>query len=1270
MKYTNRIIAVIIGITLLSTTLPIGVFASVEEASIQINESTIADAPKDVAESSEIITIDGNEIEIYNSVTYIENPNFSVKSVILKNAAGVITNSIAANGTLYQVIVTKKVSDVIPAKMIAAVYDDIGKLVKMSVSHISGTGTINSDTTYTLNMQFNPIITEHKLKIMIWDDMDTLEPFATPYDSDIIMIDTVYNNTIETSGQQHSYEFTVPQDGNYAISAPTGTGISGSLYHSSNPTTPLATKSNMSSTNKLFAYMSRNEVYTIKLTSTTTGIYSFMLTASTDDSAITTLSLTTAATANIAYVGGYAYYKFTPTDTATYFIEASGNILPFGTLIDSSNETLAYEDNLEYANEISISHNLTSGQTYYIKIGSKARQIGTASIYIKKVKVTTSGTNSVSFTGKLGTASSKRVGISIYDQAGTLVNIWQVNTVSGGTFSYSLTLPLSGKGYQYIINQAANTIPVYGTFGSEMITNKIKTTVAANAPPAATVSRTFSRSNLAANTTFGADFTIKNNDSANSQEIFVDFILYNSSGEIVRSCGMGYIYAPNQQQVQHTEMQLPSNVSGHTLKIFIWQGASVYNSSHIPLYTSYSVTTSGTSTLSLPSEELDEESIGETEVTSSNELIDTEIDESIIETYEEKRDTYQAQTEGLNIVPAGFGQLDQIDMNYQVTYDGKNTGGVLKYGTNNVKVFFKNKTTSSVTFEPLVLWGEYDENGDLQTTYFQWCDPVTVAAKGQNGDVLTIDYKVKAPNGTDFACGYWAINSDYDYVCLNPIAMRVDGLYQGQATPLFFQEAGGGKYIFCNNREGIKRTDLADSNNPNGARLLMHEKGLGNGEYEMMISHNNDTSLDTNQQTGQHSSNGTGGFPIFVDAQFYDPYGTARIEIESAAYYIPTGKVDPYLGGPLSYACIPAYANYRKIQIVDLALNNPYNPQTVMKTKNSTTKYIHNFSESNSLWAGDVFVNNVYTSVPNGYVMYMVLKFRIVNSNGVEVNVAAFRDNGNGLNNRFSNYQAGGDPYVTAPFQKDYQYKGIADTLPLVESHVILAFDDTTQNNSSLPVTVFNAFEPGGRQVNWWKTQLNPQADSYNADFCAESDMIKIRYNDPTKRDAYGISYSGAKDGTWQFDVFHSDTYQFPANRNSSNNPNYILPRPTIQGSSRGSSNVNEAANLANYGVVTRYYYRIRNYGVVDKSIKINLETRSNNVIIARYITSNPQDQNDPSNIIFAKYKGEINPPLPAANDTVFWVDAFAGYETYFCIDIILPTGNAGGMKNEVVVTN
>jgi hypothetical protein len=138
-------------------------------------------------------------------------------------------------------------------------------------------------------------------------------------------------------------------------------------------------------------------------------------------------------------------------------------------------------------------------------------------------------------------------------------------------------------------------------------------------------------------------------------------------------------------------------------------------------------------------------------------------------------------------------------MNYQVRHDGENTGGELEYGKNIISIYFKNKTSQTQTFDPLVLWGEYNSSGEFEQTYFQWCESITLAPKGDsNGnDVKRIDYEVKVPDGTDFAAAYWAVNDDYNYVCLNPTALRVDGLYQGQATPLFFTETGQGKYIYC-----------------------------------------------------------------------------------------------------------------------------------------------------------------------------------------------------------------------------------------------------------------------------------------------------------------------------------------------------------------------------------------------------------------------------------------------------------------------------------------
>jgi hypothetical protein len=148
-------------------------------------------------------------------------------------------------------------------------------------------------------------------------------------------------------------------------------------------------------------------------------------------------------------------------------------------------------------------------------------------------------------------------------------------------------------------------------------------------------------------------------------------------------------------------------------------------------------------------------------------------------------------------------------------------------------------------------------------------------------------------------------------------------------------------------------------------------------------------------------------------------------------------------------------------------------------------------------------------------------------------------------------------------------------------------------------------------------------------------DILKFRYNDPTKYEAYGNSFSGAKDGTWKFDVFHSDTFRYPNYRSSTSDPNFVLPRPNLiynpaQGFYNGSSNVFDSSNLANYGVITRYNYEVYNYSEYQRFINFNLETSSNNVIVLR----NPSD---PEGNYIAMYKGENSSKVL---DTFFFTSA------------------------------
>lgn len=883
-----------------------------------------------------------------------------------------------------------------------------------------------------------------------------------------------------------------------------------------------------------------------------------------------------------------------------------------------------------------------ANQTYLIKIGSQTGLSGDVSVYTKKVKVTTSG-NNITITGKAGTQSGIRCGLSIYDSAGELVRISQFNTSSGGNFTYSTMLDTASKSYQCIINQANMENPIYFAFGTGTISKEIRKYTKANIAAGANVTPTFSANKISANANMKVDITVKNSN-ANSQEILAFWVLTNSTGEIQNAYGTGSEFGAGQAQTLHMEMQMPSSISNMNLSLHVWQGKNIDESSYMPLAKTYTLTGYGMSSLSSPSDEFADKS----EENMSSEIDDIQnehitVDDFLIRDIDNEKIKSTSILNKSESVTA-LTEYDYIDMNFQARCNGKNTGGELQVGKNIITIFYKNKTNSPITFKPLVLWGYYDSNDTFQQTYFQWHEAITLSAKGtSNGsDIKAVEYEVEVPENVAFAAAYWAVDDDYNYVCKNPTALRFEGIYKEQATPMFFEESGGGKFIYCNNREGIKRTDLADSNNPN-PKLLMHEKGLPDGKYEMLLFHNNDTSLGINPNTGSTIQYGN-GFPIYLDVQFYDPYGTAQMIINSVGYQIPHGE---------SWACIQGYSDYKQMVITDLAGNNPIYPNT-----NLGVPYYHDFTSQPSMWIGDRMPRSYYSSVPLSHCVYMVVEFEIVNSQGVEVNIAAFKDNGN-FNNRFSDYQAEYNPNVTAPFIKDMQYKGIAGTLPLVEAKAIMGFDDAQESNSNLPVTIFSELEPGGNRVDWWKTNINPQAELYYANYSDSTGMMYFKYNDPQKLEAYGSAYSGEKDTVWRFDTKHSDTYQYPSNRSADNDPNYELPRPSIVSSNGESSNRITAQNLANYGVVYRYNYEIYNHSANRRDINIMLETTANNVIVIR----NPDN---PYGLYYAMYKGESN---PMAKDSVFWASPAGGGNGIGIItDIVLTTGNAGGMSNSIKI--
>lgn len=1159
--------------------------------------------------------VENNSVALYNDGT----ESFSIKEVTLKDSNNVVVNKCVPNGKLEYVTVIKNTSNASSAKLIAALYKG-NKLEKMKMIDINESD--NNETTYTVNLCFDSITEAHMVKIMIWDSLNNLKPKVAPYNTNIVAPGYIYNNTIQATGQIDKYNFTVPEDGYYSIAVLSGNSINGSLYHSSNLEDELVFRDNMSSTNTMVYYLIKDEVYTVNFTSTQQSAYSFTIT---NDYLDNEILLTTQKQGTLAYSKDKLCYKFEPDESAIYVFEMIGDVYPVAEVLNDSLNCLTFADNLIYTKTNTFSLELQANQTYYLRVGSQSGQTGNVTIYVKKVTVNISE-NSVTITGKADIQAGLKCGLAIYDTYGDLIRVAQETTKSDGSFSYTTELSPSSSVYQCIINQEHQTSPIYLTFGNGNIIKNINLYNQVPSKSGATVTPVFSASKLAANENMKTDITITNNDSVSKQDILVFWALMDTHDNIINACGTGSEFKSRQTQTLHMEMTMPSSVSELSLKLFIWQGKSIDESSFIPLATVYTISSLSTSAS-------DNTSGNETENMLTNDIIVQDI----------SNDDKKA-TNPDNVSPK-FGIYDYIDINYQVRSNGENTGGLLHTGKNIISIYYKNKTNKTQTFDPLALWGYYDSNNEFHQTYFQWHESITLEPKGNsNGDdVKIIEYEVEVPENSNLTAAYWAIDDEYSNVCLSPTSIAVNGLYKGQATPLFFEEAGNGKFILCNNREGIKRTDLADSNNPN-PKLLMHEKGLPDGKYEMLLFHNNDTSLGINSDTGETIHYGS-GFPIYLDVQFYDPYETAQLSINSIGYQIPTGGE--------SWACIQGYSDYKQISITDLELSNAIYPN-----ENLNLPYSNNFKQKPSMWISEKLPENYYTSVPVSNCVYMVIEFEIFNSQGIEINVAAFEDKGN-FSDRFSDYQAGNKPDVAAPFIKDMQYKGIADTLPLVKTKAIMAFDDDTPYNSNLPMTVFNALSPGGNAVDWWKTNINPQAEGYYANHSDDSNMLHFTYNDPQKLNAYGVSFSGKKDTVWRFDTEHSDTYKFPAEREADNDPNYVLPRPTIINSQGESSNRDVAQNLANYGVVIRYDYSIFNNSTSQKNININLEASANNVIIIR----NPDN---PDGLFYAMYKGESN---PMAKDVIFEaVTEGAGDGIGVLIDIILTTGNAGGMANSITI--
>lgn len=451
---------------------------------------------------------------------------------------------------------------------------------------------------------------------------------------------------------------------------------------------------------------------------------------------------------------------------------------------------------------------------------------------------------------------------------------------------------------------------------------------------------------------------------------------------------------------------------------------------------------------------------------------------------------------------------------------------------------------------------------------------------------------------------------------------------------LVFEPDTSGKYIYCNNVEFISRYDLADTSNPKPKYIMNNE--LESGKYAFFASHVNHTEL-----RDENGAMTEAGFDIELDVKFTAAEDTT-VTVTALGFEVPENKKYYYNGNSYTYeeawGCLNAWASYKQIPIRQMESGKTYEPMA-FEPVTVTLKAGETF------YLSSIIPN--YRAVPFYRPVHLLADFEV--SGKTSCDVCAFKSCGDlGSRENLSGNVAFG------AYERDRQYKGIADSLNSASVNLSYAVDDWVGGDTFFPVRVYNRYVPDGNDVNVWVTNINPSADIWSKKTAASSDMMKFKYYDPSKRSYYGSGVKDAdKDDVWYFDTEHSDTAAFPGNASGKNKitykPNYELDI---------SSSEEYACNLGNYGVSLVYNYTIKNDGEVTRFAAFNINTTSNNIVIVR-----DADGEVVNGYALCKGSGSAK-----SNDTLACIELPGLSETKFSIEVILPTNYVGGMENSLVL--
>lgn len=448
------------------------------------------------------------------------------------------------------------------------------------------------------------------------------------------------------------------------------------------------------------------------------------------------------------------------------------------------------------------------------------------------------------------------------------------------------------------------------------------------------------------------------------------------------------------------------------------------------------------------------------------------------------------------------------------------------------------------------------------------------------------------------------------------------------SNDLVFKPAGGGKFIYCNNPEGITADDLADGENP---IYLMNNENLTPDKYVLYLTHFNlvTDSIDENTRVP--------GRNIYLNAVF-TAVEDSVIVLNRTAFEIPDNTL-LYKDGKRvrdegSFSSLNGCADLMNETICTIKTEKVYKPSI-------QDKRIINIKKGDKIHLGDYIEN--YTSVPYPKHVFMAADMEIA-SGIIDIDVFA----------SYSRFLA------TEPQEGYYVYdktqKGIADSLPRVETELEYTLDDTISDNTLLPVTVYNQYVPEGNTITEWVTNLNPLADMYTKRIVCESDLLPLSYRDPYKLSRYGENVpESERNDTYIFDPFHSDTSHFPGNDSGYTKENYIPNYPQ----SPDNDTISYSCNMGNYGVTTCYNLKVHNHSEKDRYFDY-VATCTSDLIVK--VTDKNKNLLSP---VISKGQSETQ-----TTDTLASVFLPAGETTEFTIEVTLPVQNFGGPKQSFKISD